>query len=206
MNHFAHDGTALDVYADMHSGIYRAGTMKGELDSRLKDAQIALDMDLQLGSELCIQSWKLKAILRQKLCRMEDVVDRCSSGIAELEHVMDIASDGDYAVLSVLPSHQCYVCLESHADGLTWCSTCAGALCACCVQELVRNLLAAGNAVAPNGEDAVHMHAVHNEKTARGHNDCVYLYITKNIDIRGHMPSLQSRRSPPRVDAAAADR
>ena len=173
MNRFAHDSTALDFYADMHSSLFCGGTMNGELDARLTDARIALDMDLQLGGEVCIQSWKLKAILCQKLRKMRGAIDRCSSGIAELEHVLDLASDSDYAVLCVLPTHQCYVCLESHADGLTWCSTCAGALCAGCAQELVCDLLASGNVAASKGEDLLHTHAACSTSLAFGHNDCV---------------------------------
>ena len=178
MDRFAHDSTALDFYADMHSSLYRGGTMNGELDTRLTDARIALDMDLQLGGEVCIQSWKLKAILRHKLRKLRGVIDRCSSGIVELEHVLGLAPDSDYAVLRVLPAHQCYVCLEFHADGLTWCSTCAGALCAGCAQELACNLLASGNVAASKGEDTVHIHAARSTSLACGHSDCVETCIT----------------------------
>ena len=108
-------------------------------------------------------------MLRRKIQTLGDAIDRCSSGLAELEHVLDLTEGSEYAVLCVLPPHQCYVCLEYHRHGLVWCSTCAAALCAGCVQDLVGSLIDSGSVAAANGEAAIFMCAVCDVGLARDH-------------------------------------
>ena len=95
------------------------------------------------------------------------------------KHVLDLTEGSDYAVLCVLPPHQCYVCLEYHRNGLVWCSTCAAALCAGCVQDLVGSLIDSGSVAGANGEDAIPIRAVRDVSLARYHTDSVYMYRIK---------------------------
>ena len=181
MDKFAHHSAALDLFADMHTGLCRDGSASigAVLTARIEVVLHALDQDLWWGSQLCVQCWKLKSVLRRQIQTLGDAIDRCSSGLSELEHVLDLAEDSDYAVLCVLPPHQCYVCLEYHRNGLVWCSTCAAALCAGCVQDLVGSLIESGSVAAANGEAAIPMRAVRDVSLARDHNLPVYLYRIK---------------------------
>ena len=181
MDKFAHRSNALDLFADMHTGLCRDGSVSigAVLTARIDVVRQALNQDLLWGSQLCVQSWKLKSVLRRKIQTLGDAIDRCSSGLAELEHVLDLTEGSEYAVLCVLPPHQCYVCLEYHRHGLVWCSTCAAALCAGCVQDLVGSLIDSGSVAAANGEAAIFMCAVCGVSLAHDHTFSVYMYRIK---------------------------
>ena len=162
MDKFAYGTAALDLFADMHTGLCRdsSASIGAVLTARIDVVRRALDQDLLWGSQLCLETWKLKSVLHRKIQAVGNAIDRCSTGLADVAHVLDLTESSDYALLFVLPQHQCYVCLEHHRNGLVWCSTCAAALCAGCVQGLVGSLLDSGSIAASNGEATIFIRAV----------------------------------------------
>ena len=61
-----------------------------------------------------------------KLKQLDAYVERCVHATAQLDNIIDIVSDT--LMSSLMPVHQCYVCMDTHMSGLTYCALCAGAV------------------------------------------------------------------------------
>ena len=142
------------AYRQTRAALMAANTLIAEIATAADtESELRAEYQKMEHGRLC----GLVAMLRRKLAKLGDAIDCCSEGFAELEHIIDLQSDSAYAVLAVLPAHDCYVCLEPHTAGLTFCSWCSAVVCAGCVQGLVRGMLAAGSIAASNGEACMYV-------------------------------------------------
>ena len=140
---------AMDRFSMLHTGL-RRDFLDG-LGRRIEAASGALDHEVEVGCQLKFSAWRMKAMLCTKLENLEALADRCACAIAELDQMLDIAADAQ--MVASMPQHQCYLCLGTHMFGLTFCSTCPGAVCDGCVQKMVHNACDSGGvSAATNGE------------------------------------------------------
>ena len=141
MERFARCTAAMDRFSVLHTGL-RGDCVVGELRRRVEGVSDALSHELECGCQLNVSAWRMKAVLRTKMQKLDACIDRCARATAELDHALDIASGTQ--MVPKLPLHQCYICMCYHMFGLTTCSMCWGAVCGGCVQQLVRHCLDCG--------------------------------------------------------------
>ena len=161
----------MDRYTQLQPGICQRGGMAEphgkveEIDGRAKGVHEVLLHDLRLGDELCLPHWKLKAALRAKLSDLDSCVENCGRAISTLGIIQGLAAGTVLGVPPGLPVHQCYICMESHSLGLTYCSTCSGTVCAVCIPELVAHACDSGGVASLNGEAAHYVKSNNNVLT-----------------------------------------
>ena len=149
MAEYARCTLALDRFSMLHTSL--CGDFVDGLCRRIEGAAVALAREVEVGCQLKFRTWQMKAMLCTKMENLEACADRCACARTELDQMLGIAAGAQ--LVAAMPKHQCYICLGIHLFGLTFCSTCSGAVCDGCVQELVHNACASGDVSAStNGE------------------------------------------------------
>ena len=82
--------------------------------------------------------------------QLDAYAERCVQATAQLDNILDIVSD---TLMSPLMSaHQCYVCMDTHMFGITYCTRCSGTVCSGCTPQLVAHACDSGGVAEFNGE------------------------------------------------------
>ena len=143
---FASSSDALDRFSELHRGFCGAD----ELCKRGEGVSDVLVRELDLGRQLVFSGWKLKAALLIKMKQLDAYAERCVQATAQLDNILDIVSD---TLMSPLMSaHQCYVCMDTHMFGITYCTRCSGTVCSGCTPQLVAHACDSGGVAEFNGE------------------------------------------------------